>query len=73
MISGAIQKGVPITVFRFYKVVYSFAETPKSAYFALPSLVRRTLPALMSYVSTERPVVLGGFFCGYVNMQFQAG
>lgn len=51
MISGAIQKGVPITVFRLDRVVSSFADTPKSASFALPSFVRRTLPALMSYAS----------------------
>ena len=49
MISGAIQKGVPITVFRLERVVSSLAETPKSAILAFPSLVTRIFPDLMSY------------------------
>lgn len=48
MISGAIQKGVPMTVLRLERVVSSLADTPKSAILAFPSLVKRILPALMS-------------------------
>ena len=54
MISGAIQKGVPITVFLFDRVVSSLAETPKSAILAFPSLVTRIFPAFMSYEITTR-------------------
>ena len=54
MISGAIQKGVPITVLRLERVVSSLADTPKSAILAFPSLVKRILPALMSYPFTKR-------------------
>ncbi len=48
MTSGAIQKGVPMTVLRFETVEESCAETPKSASLALPSRERRMLPALRS-------------------------
>lgn len=54
MISGAIQKGVPITVLRLERVVSSLADTPKSAILAFPSLVKRILPALMSYPFTKQ-------------------
>lgn len=47
--SGAIQKGVPITVFLLEIVESNWAETPKSASFAYPLSVNKMLPALMSY------------------------
>jgi hypothetical protein len=48
MTSGAIQKGVPITVLRLLMVLFSVAETPKSASLAFPSVDSRMLPALRS-------------------------
>uniref|UniRef100_A0A182IPB1 Uncharacterized protein n=1 Tax=Anopheles atroparvus TaxID=41427 RepID=A0A182IPB1_ANOAO len=46
--SGAIQNGVPMTVFRFAIVSVSCPATPKSASFAWPSELSSMLPALMS-------------------------
>eukprot|EP00037_Helgoeca_nana_P001676 m.28560 g.28560 ORF g.28560 m.28560 type:complete len:341 (-) comp12032_c0_seq1:627-1649(-) len=46
--SGAIQNGVPITVFRFFVVSESWPATPKSANLTLPARVTRTFPPLMS-------------------------
>lgn len=53
MISGAIQRGVPITVLWRDRVVSRRADTPKSANFAFPSFVNKTLLALISYVREE--------------------
>ena len=47
--SGAIQYGVPITVFLFDKVESNWIDTPKSANFATPASVSKMFPALMSY------------------------
>ena len=48
MISGAIQKGVPISVLRLEYVLSSWAETPRSASFATPFSVSRMFPDFMS-------------------------
>ena len=48
IISGAIQYGVPITVFCLLIVDASWADTPKSASFTMPCSVSRIFPALMS-------------------------
>lgn len=78
MISGAIQKGVPITVLRLERVVSSLAETPKSASFAFPSRVNKTLPALISYIvnnlTTRRETnnLLCEFSYSHGDRRFQA-
>ena len=46
--SGAIQKGVPITVPRREMVLPRRAETPKSASLIIPDSESRRLPALTS-------------------------
>ncbi len=51
--SGAIQKGVPTNVFRLLIVSLSWAVTPKSPNFTLPSVESRMFAAAHTHTHTH--------------------